>query len=63
MEVSDFLRIDEQIFGLDVSVNDIGSVAEGDTLYHLIDVESKALGLNKVNKGKQLVKAGTWLEK
>ena len=36
----DYLRVDEKILGLDVSVDDVRPVAESDTLDHLIREES-----------------------
>jgi hypothetical protein len=39
------IRCDEQILRLDVSVDDIVPVAEGDSFDHLVDVLSESLGL------------------
>ena len=38
-----FLRVDEEILRFDISVNDIASVAESDSFYHLVDEVAKTL--------------------
>jgi len=40
------LRIDKKIFGLDVSVNDVAAMAEGNALNHLIDKVPQSFGIN-----------------
>lgn len=40
------LRVYEQVFGFDVSVNYIAPVAEGDALDHLVDVVAESLGID-----------------
>ena len=47
------LRVDQKVLGLDVTVNDVGSVAEGDTFNHLIGEVPESFGLQtKIDKFK-----------
>ena len=41
------LRIDEQVFWLDIAVDDVRSVAERDTFDHLVGEESESFGLEQ----------------
>jgi hypothetical protein len=38
-----FLRVDEEILRFDISVNDIASVAESNSFYHLVDEVAETL--------------------
>ena len=43
------LRIDQEVFWLDVSMDDVGAMAESHTLDHLVCEETQSFGLVTTN--------------